>query len=60
MSTLRLLSLLTATSRAVAPTFGVAETDALAESGGVVTAGEGDEDGAPQLAMHAVVSSTSR
>jgi hypothetical protein len=58
-SALRLLSFLVATMRAGAATVGVGEADAVAEGGGVVAADVGDEDGTPQLAMHAIASSAS-
>jgi hypothetical protein len=44
-SALRLVSFLVATIRAVAPTVGIGEADALAEAGGLGAAGVGDEDG---------------
>jgi hypothetical protein len=58
-SALRLLSFLIATMRADVATVEVGEADARAGAGGVVAADVGDEDGTPQLAMHAIASSAS-
>ena len=57
-SALRLVSFLVATIRAVAPTVGIGEADALAEAGGLGAAAVGDEDGAPQLTRNTTASST--